>query len=355
MERMVIGRTGLEVNRLGFGGIPIQRVSETQAIETVLHAIHLGIDFIDSSIAYATGERRIGLALKQTDKKVILASKSDSRTAEGARADLEISLKELQKHYIDLYQCHLVKDEIDYRKVVSRGGALEGLKKAKEEGLIGNIGITSHNLDVLDHSLDDGFFDTIMVCYSFLEPMAREKIIPKALEINVGVIAMKPFSGGVIENARLALKYALSQPGILVIAGVEHKDLIEENWKIFQDCQPLTEEEKKEIEEIRKHHEKVFCRRCDHCQPCPEEIPVQMVLSIRSTIKRMGKGILQKGRYREAIDKARNCTVCEVCNDRCPYQLPIPNLIEENLRWVDEQLKESGSLSNEDFPVGKWV
>jgi predicted aldo/keto reductase-like oxidoreductase len=343
MERIVIGRTGLEAYRLGLGGIPIQRVGEDQAVETVLHAIQRGVDFIDTSRAYTTSEHRIGLALKQTEKKVTLASKSHSKTAQGLRADLEMSLKEPQRDSMDLYQCHFVKDEAEYREVVSPGGVLESLKKAKEEGLIGHIGITSHSLDVLDRSLDDELFDTIMVCFSFLEPLAREKIIPKALAKNVGVITMKPFSGGVIENARLALKYTLSHPGILVIPGVEHKDLFEENWKVFQDGQPLTEREKKEIEEIQKRYEKVFCRRCDYCQPCSEEIPIQVVLGIRSMVKRMGQRVLQKGRHREAIDKARNCTACGVCKERCPYQLPIPDLIEENLRWFDEQLKSSGS------------
>jgi predicted aldo/keto reductase-like oxidoreductase len=261
MERMTIGGTGLEVYRLGFRGIPIQRVTETQAVETVLHAIHQGVDLIDTSRGYTTSERRIGLALRQTDKKVTLASKSLSRTATAFRADLETSLKELQREYIDLYQCHFVRDEEDYRKLISPGGALESLRKAREEGLVGYIGISSHSLDLLDRSLDDGLFDTIMVCFSFLEPLAREKIIPKALEKNVGIIGMKPFSGGFIEIAKLALKYALSQAGIVLVAGVEHKDFFEENWKVFQDGQALTEEEKKEIEEIRKRHEKVFCRR----------------------------------------------------------------------------------------------
>lgn len=339
MEQILIGKTGLKVKRLGFGGIPIQRVSETQAVETVWHAVEKGIDFIDTSRAYTTSERRIGLALQQTKKKVILASKSLNKTADGVRVDLETSLKELQRDYIDLYQCHFVKDADEYQKVISPGGAFAGLRKAKEEGLIGHIGITSHNLDVLGLALDGGLFETIMVCFSFLEPLAREKIIPRAIKKKVGVIAMKPFSGGVIDNAKLALKYALSQPEILVIAGVEHKDLFDENWAIFQNREKLRDTEMKEIEKTRRAYEKVFCRRCDYCQPCPEEIPIQAILGVRSMVKRMGKTILQKGRHREAIDKARNCSKCEECMARCPYQLSIPNLIQENLRWVDEQLK----------------
>lgn len=125
---------------------------------------------------------------------------------------------------------------------------------------------------------------------------------------------------------------------------MEHKDLFEENWKIFQHIPSLTEEEKKEIEEIRKRHEKVFCRRCDYCQPCSEEIPIQMVLGIRSMVKRMGEGILLKGRHREAIEKGRKCSASEMCKERCPYQLPILDLIEENLRWVDEKIKSSYSM-----------
>jgi predicted aldo/keto reductase-like oxidoreductase len=339
MKRIVIGKTGLEVNRLGFGGIPIQTVREGQAVETVFHAVMKGVDFIDTSRAYTTSERRIGKALQRTDKRVILASKSHSRTSEGIRADLETSLRELHVDYIDLYQCHFVRDEDDYNRVISPGGALEGLIKAKQERLIGHIGLTSHSLDLLDHVLDDGLFETIMVCFSFLEPAAQQKIIPKALEGNVGVIAMKPLSGGFIQNGRLALKYALSQPGIVVIPGVEHKDLFDENWAVFQGSWELDEAEGKEIEEIRKGHERVFCRRCDYCQPCTEGIPIQFILGIRSFVRRMGKDLVLKGRPREAIEKARHCSNCGECVARCPYELPIPDLIEENLAWWDEQLR----------------
>jgi predicted aldo/keto reductase-like oxidoreductase len=315
MERMTLGRTGLEAYRLGLGGIPIQRVSEPEAVETVCHAIQRGVDFIDTSRAYTTSERRIGLALKQTDNGLILASKSQGKTADKARADLEMSLKEFQRDYIHLYQCHFVSTEADYQTVISRGGALEALQGAKEEGLIGHIGITSHSLDVLGRAIDDGLFETIMVCLSFLEPDARNEVIPKAIAKNIGVIAMKPFSGGVIENARLALKYALAVPGVLVIPGAEHPQLFDEDWAVFQDPDPLTEAEKREIAAI------------------------QMVLGLRSMVKRMGVGSPLFG---EAVVKARNCSECGECLTRCPYGLPIPDLIRENLRWFDETVGVSG-------------
>jgi predicted aldo/keto reductase-like oxidoreductase len=338
MERVVLGKTGLEVNRLGFGGIPIQRVDERQAVEVVLHAIERGVDFIDTSRAYTTSERRIGKALGRTDKRVTLASKSQSRTADKVRKDLETSLRELNRDYIDIYQAHFVADERVYTQVISSGGALEGLRKAREEGLIGHIGITSHSLDLMDRVLDDGLFETIMVCFSLLEPKAQERIIPKALEKNVGVIAMKPFSGGTIENAALALKYVLSHPGIAVIAGVEQKGLFDENWAIFQGSRELDDGEKAEIEEIRSRYEKAFCHRCDYCQPCTEGISIQHILGVRSMVRRMGKRILVEGWQAKAIEKARQCTECGECMTRCPYNLPIPDLIKENLQWVDEQL-----------------
>jgi predicted aldo/keto reductase-like oxidoreductase len=178
-----------------------------------------------------------------------------------------------------------------------------------------------------------------MVCFSFLEPSAGERIIAKAIGKEVGCIAMKPFSGGVIEDPRLALKYALSRPGIVVLAGVEHKDLFDENWEVFQGSWELTDEEEERIEEIRQIYDRNFCRRCDYCQPCSEDIPIQAILGLRSMVKRMGKHILREGWQADAIEKAKGCSECEECMARCPYELPIPDLIKENLRWVDEQLK----------------
>ena len=149
---------------------------------------------------------------------------------------------------------------------------------------------------------------------------------------------MKPFSGGVIEKASLALKYVLSQPGIVILAGVENTRLFDENWEVFQGTHKLDTGEREEIERIRELYGKTFCRRCDYCQPCTEDIPIQIILGIRSIVKRMGKDALTGSWLVKAIDKARGCSECGECALRCPYGLPIPELIRENLKWVEQQL-----------------
>jgi predicted aldo/keto reductase-like oxidoreductase len=341
MESIILGKTGLRVNRLGFGGIPIQREDEAVAIETVAHAIKSGVNFLDTARAYTTSEGIIGKALALFDHKVYIASKSMSLTQDAMHKDIEISLDNLGTNHIDLYQCHYVKTEDDYLKIISPGGALNALNQAKKEGLIGHIGITSHNLDLLERILDDDIFETIMVCFSFLEPKAKESVIPKALEKNVGVIAMKPFSGGVIDDASLALKYVLSQQGILVIPGVETIELFNQNWTVLKAKHELTEIEKSQIETIRGLFDKNFCRRCDYCQPCTEDIPIQTIMGIRFAIKRFGKRFLEADWVKSGLEKARNCTACGECLSRCPYELPIPNLIKENLDYLDEKILTS--------------
>ncbi len=335
MEKARLGRTNLVVTRLGWGGIPIQRVSEEEAVTVVRTVVEMGVDLLDTARGYTTSEHRIGLALKQAGTRVVLSTKSPLRTAE-IYDDVKKSLQELQVEKIDIYNCHGVSTIADYEKVMGPKGAYEGLKRAQAEGLISYLGLTSHSLDTLQKVLTDDHFDVIMTCYSFLEPEAESRIFPLARAKDVGVLTMKPFSGGVIEDAEPALRYVFSAPDIVPIPGSETVEKARENWRVFAEGdRTLSAGDKARIEAIRTEYSKQFCRRCDYCQPCTQGINIQMVMGLRSLVKRFGPQAKGSPWIKGFTDKARECTECGTCLPRCPYQLPIPDLMKENVAWYD--------------------
>ena len=334
MEKVRLGRTNLIVEKLGWGGIPIQRVGEREAVSVIQAVIEMGVDLLDTARAYTNSEHRVGLALQRTDRPVILSSKSPIKTAK-IYNDVQESLNQMRVRKVNIYHLHNVSSFEDYEKVLAPGGAYEGLKRARDEGLIDHIGITSHSLNVLERAIEDGHFEVIMACYSFLEPEAAKKVFPLAKEKDVGVLAMKPYSGGVIEEAGPALRFSLSTPNIVPIPGSETLERARENWKIFTEGYSLTEKDIERIEVLKKEFERQFCRRCDYCQPCTEKINIQFVVGLKSVIKRFGPQAQEIGWMKDLIEKARNCSECGECLLRCPYQLPIPDMIKENLAWFD--------------------
>ena len=247
MEKVRLGRTNLIVSKLGWGGIPIQRVGEREAVSVIRAVIEMGVNLLDTARAYTNSEHRIGLALEKTDRSVILSSKSLVKTAK-IYNDVQESLKQLRVRKVNIYHLHSVSSFGDYERVMAPGGAYEGLKRARDEGLIDHIGVTSHNLNVLERAVQDGHFEVIMGCYSFLEPDAAGKVFPLAEEKDVGILAMKPFSGGVIEEAGPALRFVLSTANIVPIPGSETLKRARENWKIFTEGYSLTEKDKERIE-----------------------------------------------------------------------------------------------------------
>lgn len=334
MEKVRLGKTDLNVTKMGWGGIPIQRVGEREAIAVIRAVVEMGVDLLDTARSYTNSEHRVGLALQKVSKPVILSSKSAVRT-EKIYEEVHESLKQMKVKKINIYHLHNVSNFEDYEKVMARGGAYGGLKRAQDKGLIDHIGITSHNLNVLERALEDGYFEVIMACYSFLEPDAAKKVFPLAKAKDVGVLAMKPFSGGVIEEAGPALRFVLSTPDIVSIPGSETLKKAHENWSIFNEGSSLTEKDRKRIETIRKQFDHQFCRRCDYCQPCTEKIGIQFILGLKSIIKRFGPQAQELGWFKSLIEKAHNCSECGDCLQRCPYELPIPDLIKQNLAWYD--------------------
>jgi len=340
MEKTRLGRTNLLVTKLGWGGIPIQRADEHEAISVIRAVVDMGVDFLDTARGYTNSEQRVGLALQKVNKPVVLSSKSFVRT-EKILDDVQISLQQLQVRKIDIYHLHNISSVKEYDKVMGPGGAYEGLRRAKGKGLIDYIGITSHNLDILGRAVEDGNVDVVMACYSFLEPDAARKVFPAAKAKDIGIIAMKPFSGGVIEQPGPALRFVLSTPGVVPIPGSETVEKARENWAIFGNGYSLTEEDRTYIETLRKEMDQQFCRRCDYCQPCSEKISIQLIMGLKSVVKRFGRQADQPDWIIGLIEKARNCSECGDCLPRCPYHLPIPEIIKENVAWYD-QLKAQG-------------
>jgi len=334
MKKVRLGKTNLIVTQLGWGAIPIQRIGEREAVSLIRAVVEMGVDFLDTARAYTSSEYRIGLAIQEMNRPVILSSKSLVRTGEIYK-EVKESLRQLKVKKVDIYHLHGVSNFQDYEKVMAPGGAWAGLKHARDEGLIDHIGITSHNLKLLERAIEDGHFEVIMACYSFLELDAEQRVFPLAKAKDIGILAMKPFSGGVLEEAGPALRFVLSIADIVPIPGVETLEKAQENWKIFTEGYSLTEEDKDRIEAIRKKFDYQFCRRCDYCQPCTEEINIQLALGLKSIIKRIGSRAVEEKKWKDLIEKARNCSECGECLKRCPYQLPIPDLIKENVAWYD--------------------
>jgi predicted aldo/keto reductase-like oxidoreductase len=312
-------------------------VSDDQAVSVVEAAVEMGVDLFDTARGYANSERRIGLALQKTSRPVILSTKSPNRT-EKIYDDVQESLGQLQVKKVHIYHLHNVSKTEDYEKVMAPGGAYQGLQKARAEGLIDHIGLTSHSLDILERVLKEDRFEVVMACYSFLEPDAARRILPLARAKDVGVLTMKPFSGGVIEDAGLALRYVLSTPDIVPIPGSETVEKVRENWKVYVEERPLSEADQDRIQQVRQQFDKQFCRRCDYCQPCSQGINIQLMMGIKSVIRRFGHPD-EIAWVKGLAEKARDCTECGECLPRCPYQLPIPELIKKNLEWYDSLKK----------------
>jgi uncharacterized protein len=331
MESTVLGKTGLTISRIGFGAIPIQRLNDDDAVAVIRRCLELGVTYLDTANAYSTSEGRIGRALEGRNSKVILSTKTQSRAADGVAAHLAQSLQMMKVDSIDLYQFHNVSTFPDLEKVLAPGGPYDVITEAMRDGRVKHVGITSHQIDVAKEAVKTGRFETVMYPFNFIVHEPGEELVALAAQYGVGFIAMKPFAGGMIDNATLAIKFLLQFPNVVPIPGVERIAEIDEIVGIVNGSWILTDEEQAEIDRIRRETSHRFCRRCDYCQPCTAGIAISNVMSYPTMVRRMPRHHVVSGWIADTLEKVAGCTDCGLCEERCPYHLPIREMISENL------------------------
>jgi predicted aldo/keto reductase-like oxidoreductase len=339
LEKIRLGKTGMMVTRIGFGGIPIQRDTEEDAVKVVQRCLEHGINFLDTANSYSTSEGRIGKAIKgRRREEIYIATKSGGRTREDIEKHLDLSLKRLDVDYIDLYQFHQVGDMPTMEKVLDPENGLlhvfEGFKKA---GKIRHIGVTSHRLDVAQALVRSEKFETIMFPFNFVTSEPAEELLPLCREHDVGFINMKSMGGGMLEDPVIAFKYLFQFKDIVIIPGIEKPGDIDEIVKIYHGTHQMTAAERDRMQRLKDELGTRFCRRCDYCQPCTQEIPISMVMTFPSFVKRMPPGWYLKSPFIPAgMARAAECSECGECETRCPYGLPIREMIAAHYKMFEE-------------------
>ncbi len=351
MQKRRLGRTNLNVSVIGFGGIKLPGVNFDIAVKIINRAIDLGVNFIDTARAYGDSEEKIGAVLKNRRSECIIATKTASRDSNSAMKELDISLKNLQTDYIDLYQLHTVSDSWTFDKVMSHNGALEGVKKAQSQGKVNHIGITIHrDIKTMRSAIKSGEFETIMLAYSPLDQEGvAEEILPMAKEHDMGVIIMKPLSGGLLclpDHERKnfdrdpivtgSIRYVISNENVsVVIPGMQRMQEVEENVPIG-DMPSMSNEEKDELlryigQQRKEYRYGQVCLRCGYCQPCPQGIIIPTVFRAFDIYKSYPEELKYMGLelYSSLKVKADECKECRKCTKKCPANLDIPVKLKE--------------------------
>lgn len=327
MEYTTLGKTGLRIARLGFGGIPIQK-TDVQATKALVHAmVEKGINYIDTARGYTVSEEFLGEALEGVRDQFILATKSMARTKEAMAADIETSLKNLRTDYIDVYQVHN-PSPAELEQVIAPGGALEALMEARDAGKIGHIGLTGHTTTIFEKAIEQDWVETFMFPYNIVETQGEE-LMRKCTEKGIGFIVMKPLAGGAIDDPTLALRFICANPDVsVVIPGMYDVKEIDMNLAAVENTAPFSEEELAKMDAIRKDLGTNFCRRCNYCQPCSAGIGISGLFILEGYYDRYGLQDWAQTRYDATPVKASACVDCGACEPRCPYNLPIREMLK---------------------------
>jgi predicted aldo/keto reductase-like oxidoreductase len=330
MQKVRLGKSRMEVTKIGFGGIPIQRLSEQQAIKVIRRAIELGINWIDTANGYSTSEERVGKAIKPYDRDSIkIFTKGPGKTPDELQKQIELSFNRMQIDYIDLFQFHGVASEETWEKIL-RKGCLELLLELKQKGRVRHIGASFHNLEAALAVMDNPEIEVIQWPFNFIMADLGRKVLDKCRAKDIGFIAMKPFGGGAFEDAGLCIRFLLQYPQAAADPGFEKIEEVEEVVRLAEKAEPLSAEDESKIERLRKELGTRFCRRCGYCMPCPEGVEIIPLVTMDSIIKRMPPEAVI-GWLGKSVETIENCTDCGQCEEKCPYNLAIRQRMREGV------------------------
>jgi len=334
MRLRELGTTGLRISVVGFGGIPIIRLPFDEAVAVLRHAVDQGITFFDTAHVYMDSEEKMGRAFAGIRDRLVIASKTQQRKAKEAMAELELTLTRLGTDHIDLYQPHQVSKPEELDALLGPDGAMEALFRAREQGKIRHIGITSHSLAMARKLVATGLFATIQFPYNIVETEAAQNLFPEATAAGMGILGMKPFAGGMIDDGDLALRFLRRHPDLIVLPGCDTVAQVDQAVAVFEAEPVWTTVDQAKAEDYRQELGSRFCRRCGYCQPCPHGVSITSAMMYKVVAKRMSpaKAVTFSG---QVMETARQCVACGECETRCPYTLPIPDMLREHLALYD--------------------
>ncbi len=335
MDTVRLGKTGIVVNKNGFGALPIQRISDEEAVKIVRRAYESGITFFDTARFYTDSEHKLGLALSDVRDKVYIASKTAAVKPEDFWTDLETTLANLKTDHLDIYQFH---NPSFCPKPGDESGVYECMLEAKKQGKILHIGITNHRLAVANEAIESGLYETLQFPFCYLATEDDIALVDACKKADMGFIAMKALSGGLITNSAAAYAFEAQYDNVLPIWGVQRMSEMEE-FLSYIECPPkMTDEIRDLIEKDRKELMGEFCRGCGYCMPCPAGIEINNCARMSLMIRRAPSEAQLTPEMQAKMMKIEECLHCNQCMSKCPYHLNTPELLEKNLKDYKEIL-----------------
>lgn len=328
METVTLGSTGITVNKNGFGALPIQRISTEDAAALARKAYDAGITFFDTARFYTDSEHKLGLAFKGMRDKVIIATKTAAKNADEFWKDIRTSLDNLQTDYIDIYQFH---NPSFCPKPGDGTGLYEAMLEAKQNGMIKHIGITNHRLKVAHEAIDSGLYETLQFPFCYLASDEDIELVTKCKQADMGFIAMKALSGGLITDSRAAYAFEAEFDNVLPIWGVQRESELDEFLSYVTNPPAMTDDIRALIDNDRKQLQGDFCRGCGYCMPCPAGIEINNCARMSLLLRRSPSELQLTPEVQAKMMKIEDCMHCGHCRSMCPYHLDTPALLAKNL------------------------